>query len=222
MFYHLILGEFPPPILLWWGYWDPYIDRIVEILDTKVLMDDQCGRKMWAIEKHIRRTLCYYGIEWCINSTYIHIHYKRVSETGIPFDSLTCNFCKLIHNYDEFRKSLYHESRTNIKIHGRDTRKGRMLDHLTQVELKIVARDANSTHRLTMRSLWWERTKVTTMSIRTRSLRENLFESVGRKDVCEPHKQGKLQGKDVIWEFVQDIIHSLVRLNSGRRYSAST
>ena len=115
--------------------------------------------------------------------TYIHIHCKRVSETGIPFDSFTCNFCKLIPNCVDFRRNLYCESRSNIKIHGSDTRKGRRLDHLTQNELKIVARDTNSTHRLTMRSLWWERTKVATLSIRTRSLRKKLFESAGRKDV---------------------------------------
>ena len=40
-----------------------------------------------------------------------------------------------------------------------------------------------------MRSLWWERTKVATLSIRMRSPRENLFESTGRKDVCEAHKK---------------------------------
>ena len=91
------------------------------------------------------------------------------------------------------------------------------------------ARDVDATHTLTMWSLWWERTKVATLSIRTRSLREKLFESVGRKyvfkfckDVCEVHKQGKLQGKDVVWEYVQDIFHNLVRSKSGRRYSAST
>ena len=42
------------------------------------------------------------------------------------------------------------------------------------------------------------------------------------KHVCEAHKQGKLQGKDAVWEFVQDIFHNLVRSKSGRRYSAST
>ena len=30
------------------------------------------------------------------------------------------------------------------------------------------------------------------------------------KDVCKAHKQGKLQGKDAVWEFVQDIFHNLV------------
>ena len=126
---------------------------------------------MCAIEKHTRRTLCYYGIECRINGTHKHVHCKRVSEIGIPFDPLTCNFCKFIPNYDDFRMCLYRESRSNIKIHGRDTRKGRRLDHLTQIELKTVARDANATHRLTMRSLWWERTNVTTLSVRMRSLR---------------------------------------------------
>ena len=42
---------------------------------------------------------------------------------------------------------LYHESRRKIKRHGRDTGKGRRLDHLTQAKLKIVARDANATHK---------------------------------------------------------------------------
>ena len=135
----------------------------------------------------------------------------------------------MIPNCDDFRMRLYCESRSNIKEHGRDAGKGRWLDHLTQTELKIVARDANATHRLTMRALWWERTKVSTLSIRTRSLRENLFESTGRKDVfrfckyvCEAHKKGKLQGKDVVWEFFQDIFHNLVHSKSWRRYSAST
>ena len=89
---------------------------------------------------------------------------------------------------------------------------------MTQIELKIVARESNATHRLTMQSLSWERTKVATMSIRTRSLRENLFESAGRKDVfrfckdvCEAHKKGKLQGKDVVLESIQDIFHNLIR-----------
>ena len=41
------------------------------------------------------------------------------------------------------------------------------------------------------------------------------------KNVRESHKQGKLQGKDVVWEVVQDIFHNLVRSKSGRRYSAS-
>ena len=92
---------------------------------------------------------------------------------------------------------------------------------MTQTELKIVSRDSNATHRLTMRSLWWERTNIATLSIRTRSLREKLFESGGRKDVfrfckdvCEAHKQGKLQGKDTVWEFFQDIFHNLVRSKS--------
>ena len=91
------------------------------------------------------------------------------------------------------------------------------------------ARDADATHTLTMWSLWWERTKVATLSIRTRSLREKLFKYVGRKDVfkfckdvCEAHNKGKLQGKDAVWEFVQYIFHNLVPSKSGRRYSAST
>ena len=42
------------------------------------------------------------------------------------------------------------------------------------------------------------------------------------KDVCEAHKKGKLQGKDAVWEFVQDIFHNLVHSKLGRRYSAST
>ena len=130
-----------------------------------------------------RRTLNYHGIECSINGTYRHIHCKRVSEAGIPFDSLTCNFCKMIPNCDDFRLRLYRESRINMKRHGRDIGKGRRLDNLTQSELKIVAREENATHRLTMRSLSWERTKVATMSIRTRSLREKFFESARRKDV---------------------------------------
>ena len=89
-----------------------------------------------------------------------------------------------------------------MKRYGRDIGKGRRLDHLTQIELKIVAREENATHTLTMRSLSWKKTKVATLSIRTRSLREKLFESTGRKDVCEAHKQGKLQGKYAVWEFV--------------------
>ena len=64
-----------------------------------------------------------------------------------------------------------------MKRHGRDTRKGRRLDHLNQDELKMVARDTNATNRLTMRSIWWDRENVATLSIRTRSLRENYFES---------------------------------------------
>ena len=111
----------------------------------------------------------------------------------------------MIPNCDDFRLRLYRESRINMKRHGRDIGKGRRLDYLTQPELKIVARDKNATRRLTMQSLSWERTKVATLSIRTRSLRENLFESAGRKDVfrfckdvCEAHKQGKLQGKYVV------------------------
>ena len=83
-----------------------------------------------------------------------------------------------------------------MKIHGRDTEKGRRSNHLTQTKLKIDAREENATHRLTMRSLSWERTNIATLSIRTRSLREKLFEFAGRKDVfrfckdvCEDHKQ---------------------------------
>ena len=81
-------------------------------------------------ENDTRRTLNYHGIECSINGTYRHIQCKRVSETRIPFDSLTCNFCKRIPNCDDFRMRLYRESRSNMKRHGRDTRKGRRLDHL--------------------------------------------------------------------------------------------
>ena len=102
MFFHLIIGQLSPLILLCWGYWYPYIDRQGEILDTKVQMDDECRGKLWAIEKHTRRTVCYYGTKFRINGTYKHVHCKRVSEIGIPFDSLTCIFCKLIPNCDEF------------------------------------------------------------------------------------------------------------------------
>ena len=98
MFFHLVLGQIPHPILLCWGYWDPYLERRGERLDTKVQINDQHGGKLWAIEKHTRRTLCYYGTECHINDTYKHIHCKRVSDTGIPFDLLMCNFCKLTPN----------------------------------------------------------------------------------------------------------------------------
>ena len=71
--------------------------------------------------------------------------------------------------------------------------------------------------------------KVSILSIRMRSLKEKEFESTKRKDVirfckdvCEAHKQGKLQGKDVVWEFVKDILHSLMHAKAGRRYSTST
>ena len=74
------------------------------------------------------------------NGTYRDIHSKRVFETKIPYDSLTCIFCKLIPNYVEFRMRLYRESRRNIKRHGIDTWKGRRMDHLTQTELIIVIR----------------------------------------------------------------------------------
>ena len=80
-----------------------------------------------------------------------------------------------------------------------------------------------------MRALWWERTKVAILSIRIRSLKDKLFESIERKDVfrfckdvCEAHKQGKLQGKDAVWESVQDIFHNLTHPKAGRRYGAST
>ena len=62
-----------------------------------------------------------------------------------------------------------------------------------------------------------------------RSLEEKLFDSSERKDVfrfckdvCEAHKQGKLQGKDAVWKFVKDIFHNLMHANAGRRYSTST
>ena len=35
------------------------------------------------------------------------------------------------------------------------------------------------------------------------------------KDVCEAHKQGKIQGRDVVWEFVQDLFHNPVCSKSG-------
>ena len=40
VFFHLVLGQIPPSILLCWGYWDPYLKRRGERLETKVLMDD--------------------------------------------------------------------------------------------------------------------------------------------------------------------------------------
>ena len=40
--------------------------------------------------------------------------------------------------------------------------------------------------------------------------------------MCEAHKKGKLQGKDAVWEFFQDIFHNLVLSKSGRRYRVST
>ena len=40
--------------------------------------------------------------------------------------------------------------------------------------------------------------------------------------MCEAHKQGKLQGKDAVWEFVQYIFHNLTHPKEGRRYGAST
>lgn len=55
-----------------------------------------------------------------------------------------------------------------------------------------------------------------------RSLKENLFEATEWKDVflickdvCEAHKQGKLQGKDVVWDFVKDIFHNLIHPRQG-------
>lgn len=47
--------------------------------------------------------LCYEGIECRIDGTYKHIHCQRASEIGIPFDSLTCKFCKLVPEYDDIK-----------------------------------------------------------------------------------------------------------------------
>lgn len=51
-----------------------------------------------------------------------------------------------------------------------------------------------------------------------RSLKEKSFESTERKDifrfckvVCEVRKQGKLQGKDAVWDFVKDIFLNLMQ-----------
>lgn len=76
--------------------------------------------------------LCYEGNEYCIDGTYRHIHCKRASETGIPFESLTCSFCKMIPKYDDFRMHLYCKSKYGNKRDGRDTGRGRRLDYLTQ------------------------------------------------------------------------------------------
>lgn len=38
----------------------------------------------------------------------------------------------------------------------------------------------------------------------------------------ETHKQGKLQGKDVVWDFVKDIFHNLMHPKEWRRHSTST
>lgn len=62
-----------------------------------------------------------------------------------------------------------------------------------------------------------------------RSLKEKLLESIERKDVfrfckdvCEAHKQGKLQGQDEVCEFFKDIFHNLMHVKVGRRYNTST
>ncbi|GLJ30556.1 hypothetical protein SUGI_0605010 [Cryptomeria japonica] len=80
-----------------------------------------------------------------------------------------------------------------------------------------------------MQSLWWEKPKVAILSVRMRSLKEKLFELTEKKDVfrfckdvCEAHKQGKLQGKDEVWDFIKDIFHNLMHPKEGRRYSTST
>ena len=65
-------------------------------------MDDQRGGKLWAIEKHTKIMLFYESIECRIDGTYRHIHCQRAYEIGIPFDSLTCNFCKLVLECDDF------------------------------------------------------------------------------------------------------------------------
>ena len=105
-FYCLVVDHLSPLILQCWGYWYPYIDRNGERLNTKILMDDQRGGKLWAIEKHTKRMLCYHGIEYQIDGTYRHIHCHRDSEIGTPFESLTCKFCKLILDCDDFRMRL--------------------------------------------------------------------------------------------------------------------
>lgn len=61
------------------------------------------------------------------------------------------------------------------------------------------------------------------------SLKEKLFKFTERKDVfrfCkdvyEAHKQGKMQGKDAVWDFVKDIFHNLMHPKVGKRYRTST
>lgn len=133
-----------------WGYWYSHINRNGERLDTKVLMDDQRGENLWAIEKHTNTVLCHEGNEYCIDGTYMHIHCKRAYEIWIPFESLTCGFCKMILECDEFRMNLYHDSKCANKRHERDTRRGRRLEYLTQNELKIAARVSDASQRSTM------------------------------------------------------------------------
>ena len=54
---------------------------------------------------------------------------------------------------------------------------------MTQNELRNVARVTNTRYRSTMRDLGRERTKVSILSIRIRSLKDKLFEFAKRKDV---------------------------------------
>lgn len=124
---------------------------------------------------------------------------------------------------------LYCESWCASKRHGRDIGRWRRLDYLTQIELKIAARISNASKGSTMWAFWWEKTKVAILSIRMRFLKEKFFESTKRidafkycKNVYEAHKQGKLQGKDVVWDFVKDIFHNLMHPKARRRYSTLT
>lgn len=54
----------PPLSVLGFQHWYSYISRNGERLDTNVLMGDQRGEKLWAIEKHTKMMLLVIDTHW--------------------------------------------------------------------------------------------------------------------------------------------------------------
>lgn len=71
--------------------------------------------------------------------------------------------------------------------------------------------------------------KVAILSVRIRTLREASMQSLIRKDIqrfcnniIEAHRLGKFGGKATLWEFLQDLVQSMIRSSLGRRYTENT
>lgn len=164
-----------------------------------------------------------------INGAFRHVLCRRVSVVGENFSNFQCSYCALIPKESDFRMRVYRQKGKKVGRGLRNTEPCMRTDSFTNSELQKYAKERRKENRdLRMELNACKRVNLA-LSVKIRSLRDTLCESMRRGDVTkfcmdikEAHSQGKFEGKPALWNFLTDIAQNIIRPGHKKRYKKTT
>lgn len=214
---------------LCWGFWQLEYRYGTNKRDLRPFLDDSKAGQSWYSEPKIKAEFQVGDEVVEVHGTFRHVRCYRVSVGSKSFPNFQCSYCAAIPRERDFRMRVYRQDEKKIERGQRDTKTCTRVDFLTYTELQNMAKDSRLENRLLRKELTFSKIKNVALSVKVRSLRGSLSESMNRKDVqkfCndirEAHSQGKFDGKPALWNFLTDIAQNVIRPGHKRRYNKTT